>query len=65
MAQMFGLEVPDPPEAPQPYPEPDDDTVFENVLILHELPLAFAPLKDVQDDLIRTAEKPQRTDRST
>lgn len=65
MAQMLGLEVPGPPEAPQLYREPDDDTVLENMLMLHELPLAFAPLKEVQDDLIRVAEKFQRTDWST
>jgi len=63
--RLFGRGVPNPPEAPQPYQEPDDDTVFEDVLTLHELPLDLVPLKGVQDDLIRMVKEYQCVDWST
>jgi hypothetical protein len=61
--EMFGVETSqNPPEAHLSYREPEDDTVFREVLARHEMPLAVVPLKEVQDDLFRMLEKFQQVD---
>ena len=55
--QLFGREAPNPPKAPPPYQEPDDDMVFEEVVIIHYMALASAPLEEVRVDLLEMLKK--------
>ena len=61
--QLFGREAPNPPKAPPPYQEPDDDMVFEEVVIIHYMALASAPLEEVRVDLLETLKKYMRIKR--
>jgi hypothetical protein len=48
VSEIFGLETSrNPPKAPPPYREPEDDKVFKEVLVRHELPLDVVPLRGV------------------
>ena len=49
-----------PCKAAPPYQEPDDDRVFEDVLSIHDSPLASAPLEKVEEDLLEISEKFQQ-----
>ncbi|KAF9644598.1 hypothetical protein BDM02DRAFT_3102628 [Thelephora ganbajun] len=62
VGRLFGYETPNLPEAPPPYREPEDDTVFEDVLIVHELPLGSVPLKETEEELFKMLEKFQHID---
>jgi len=55
--QLFGRVTLSAPQPPSPYQEPDDDMVFEDVLIAHESPLGSAPLGEIQELLIKMAER--------
>ena len=54
IAGLLGRETPqNPPEAPPPYQEPQDDDVFGDVLVAMVSPLDSAPTKEIQGDLVR------------
>jgi hypothetical protein len=48
---------PESPEVPPPYKEPEDDTVFAEVLSVLDLPLGSTPLKDVDENLFEMTER--------
>jgi len=57
LGQLFGRETLGAPQPPPPYQEPDGDTVFEDVLLVHESSLGSAPLKEIGELLIKMTEK--------
>jgi len=59
---LFGRKASNLPEAPPPYQEPEDEIVFEDVLVTLELPLGSAPLKGIQENLIKMSEKFQEVE---
>jgi hypothetical protein len=62
MEQLFGRKISTAPEVPPPYQEPENDTVFWDVLCVLELPLGSASLKDVEELLFKMVERFQAVD---
>jgi len=61
IGQKLGRIITDPTEAP-PYEEKDDDTVFENLVILHDQTLGLEVLKGIQDILVKMYEGYEQVD---
>ena len=52
IAEILGIAV-SKTEDPPPYEEPEDDRVFQEVLVKHERALYVEPLREVWDDLVK------------